>query len=184
MFQNLILFGHKSSGKTFFGGLLARELGIPFIDTDQLIEKFYQYEFQEECQCRQIFIKIGEGDFRKLEKKAIDSLKGTTHAIIALGGGAVLNLENCLKLKELGTLIYLEADKETLKHRILSQGIPSFLDPNDPENSFDRMYEARKLIYEKLSPFKVSLQGKSNGQILEELKSLWQQMILNKLTYL
>lgn len=173
-YMNLILFGYKSSGKTFFGNRLARELGKLFIDTDQLVEELYKKEFGEERDCRQISLKIGEEGFRKLESKVIDALKGGTHAIIAVGGGTVLNPENCLKLVSLGRLIYLEGDKETIKRRIFSNGIPSFLDPNDPENSFERMYEERKPIYEKVSTVKVKIQGKTVQQILNELKDLYQ----------
>lgn len=172
LYQNLILFGYKSSGKTFFGSLLAKELEIPFIDTDQLVEKLYKKEFREECNCRQISIKMGESGFRMLEKRVIDDLSEVTNTIIALGGGAVLNSENCLKLEKLGKLVYLEADKETIKHRIFSDEIPSFLDPTDPEKSFEIMYEQRRPIYEKVSLFKIKIHGKTDQQILGELKSL------------
>ena len=171
-YQNLILFGYKSSGKTFFGSLLAQELEIPFIDTDQIIEKLYKKEFREECNCRQISIKMGEAAFRILEERVIDELNEVTNTIIALGGGAVLSFENCLKLKKLGRLVYLEADKETIKNRIFSDGIPSFLDPINHKKSFEIMYEQRRTIYEKVSSLKIKLHGKTDQQILDELKSL------------
>jgi len=173
-YQNLILFGYKASGKTFFGTLLAQKLNSFFIDTDQLIEELYKKEFQEECNCRQISIKIGEEGFRRLEKRVIDNLNGVTHTIIALGGGAVLDPENCFALRELGKLIYLEVDKETLKRRIFASGIPSFLDPQNPEDSFEKMYEERKPIYEKISTYTIALHGKTDHQILDELTMLAQ----------
>lgn len=171
-YQNLILFGHKSSGKTYFGNLFAQEYKIPFVDTDQWIEQLYTKEFQEKCNCRQISIKIGEIGFRQLESRVIDDLKEITNAIIALGGGAVLNPENCAKLEKLGKLVYLEADKETIKQRIFSHGIPSFLDPTNPEKSFEKMYEERRLIYAKVSAVKIMMHGKTDQQILEELKHI------------
>lgn len=169
-YRNLILFGYKSSGKTFFGKLLAHELEILFIDTDQLVEELYKKEFQKEYNCRQISRNVGEAGFRMLEETVVDNLKGVTNAIIALGGGTVLNSENCFKLKKLGRLVYLEANKETIKHRIFSDGIPSFLDPADPEKSFERMYEERQPIYEKVSSYKIKMQEKTDQQILDELK--------------
>lgn len=170
--QNLILFGYKSSGKTFFGSLLAQEFEISFIDTDHLVEKLYKKEFREEGNCRQISLKMGETGFRMLERRVIDDLNEVTNTIIALGGGAVLNFENCLKLEKLGKLVYLEADKETIKQRIFSHGVPSFLDPRDPIRSFEIMYEQRRPIYEKVSSFKIKIHGKTNRQVLDELKSL------------
>ena len=177
LFQNLILFGHKSSGKTFFGSLLAQELGRIFIDTDQWIENLYKNEFQETCNCRQIAIKIGEAKFRNLEMRVIDDLIDLKQAIIAVGGGTVLNPENCSKLEKIGNLVYLEADKETIKCRIFNSGIPSFLDSKDSNKSFDKMYEERKPIYEKIPAFKIKMHEKTTPQILEELKTLHSQII-------
>lgn len=166
---NLILFGYKSSGKTYFGNLLAQELGKVFIDTDLLIEKLFEKKFHEELNCRQISIKIGEKGFRILEEEIIDSLEQVTKAIISVGGGAVLNPENCLRLEKNGKLVYLEVDKEIIKQRIFSSGIPSFLDPRNPEQSFEKMYEERKPIYSKVSKYKVNVQKKTDRQVLDEL---------------
>lgn len=168
--RNLILYGYKSTGKTYFGQLLSKDLGWVFIDTDQQIEKHFEQNFHEKLDCRQISVKIGEEGFRLLEKQIIIRLKHQTDAIISLGGGAVLDPENCRLLNKMGKLIYLEHDKEIIKSRILKEGIPSFLDSNDPEASFNQMYNARKLIYERTSSYHVNLQNKANHQVLEELK--------------
>jgi shikimate kinase len=170
--QNLILFGYKSSGKTFFGSLLARELNIPFVDTDLLVEKLYREEFQESGTCRQISQKLGIEGFRDLEGRVIEGLKEVSEAVIALGGGTVLNIENCQKLEKFGKLVYLEAEKNTIKQRIFLNGVPSFLDSDDPHQSFESMYEERKLIYEKISAFRVKLEGKTDQQVIQELKIL------------
>lgn len=168
-YQNLILYGYKASGKTYFGKLLAQKLEINFIDTDLLIENLYEKEFQNKLSCREISQKLGEGGFRHLEEKVIKNLKNISHAVIALGGGTVLNKKNCLILKDLGKLIYLQADKETIKNRIFKEGIPSFLDPKDPITSFEKMYEKRKSIYENLDSIRLRLSGRTNSSILQEL---------------
>lgn len=167
--SNLILLGYKSSGKTYFGKLLAQELGQIFIDTDQLIEELYEKKIHERLNCRQISIKIGEEGFRLLERKIIDSLGQVTKAVISVGGGAVLSPENCLRLRKNGKLVYLEVDKAIIKQRIFSAEIPSFLDPQDLEQSFEKMYAERKPIYLKVSTFKVSVQEKTDRQVLDEL---------------
>lgn len=169
--DNLLLFGYKSSGKSYFGKLLAQELERPFIDTDRLVEDLYKNEFHEEGTCRQISIKLGEKGFRCLEKRVIDTLRVVNHAVIALGGGAILDADNCSLLQKLGTLIYLEADKNIIKERIFAGGIPSFLDPQHPEQSFERMYAERQPLYEKVAAIKVKTHGKADRQILDELKA-------------
>lgn len=171
--QNLILLGHKSCGKTYFGRLFSQEFACQFIDTDLLVEKSYEDAFGQRLNCRQICLKIGEPAFRCLESQVIDQLLGVKNAIISLGGGAVLNAQNCSKLSGLGKLVYLEAGKEIIKQRILKDVVPSFLNAADLENSFERMYEERKPIYERVSEYKVILDGQTDQQILDELKRIF-----------
>lgn len=166
---NLVLYGYQSSGKTYFGELLAQELKKTFFDTDVLIEKLYKKKFHEELNCRQISIKIGQEAFRLLEREIIDSLKNVRKAIISVGGGAILNSENYLSLKKNGKLVYLKVDKEIIKQRIFSRGIPSFLDPLDLDESFEKMYEERKPIYSKVSMYQVDTRQKTDRQVLNEL---------------
>lgn len=170
--QNIILIGYKGSGKTFLGKLLAEELGKDFIDTDRLIEKLYIQEFYEEASCRQIFLKLGDDGFRMLEERVIDQLQSVKGVIIAVGGGTLLNPENCVKLQRAGKLIYLEVDKETIRKRLFESGIPSFLNAEDPENSFEAMYATRKPLYEQMSTYTINLEGKINEEILSELKNI------------
>lgn len=165
----LVLIGYKGSGKTFFGSLLAQELGIPFVDTDRSIEALYKDEFRELLDCRGIFNKIGAQKFRELEEQAIVNIKEIPNVVVAVGGGAVLHPKNQVLLKTHGTLAYLEADKETIRKRMFENGIPSFLDSKDPNTSFEKMYEERKPIYERLASFKITLHGKTDRQVLDEL---------------
>ena len=140
--MNLILFGFKGCGKSTVGALLAKKLQMPFVDTDLLIEK------REKKSCRELFSTLGEEAFRALETEIILGLRDTTHSVIALGGGAVLN--NAALLQTLGLLIYLHADKETLRKRCLPS---SFL----TQENFDAIYEQRKTIYEKIPSLQVEV---------------------------
>jgi len=167
--QNLILFGDKSSGKSYFGLLLAKELNIPLVEIDQLIQKQHKNEFHKESSCREIFTQKGEQYFRLLEERVIHELEVKVKCIIAVGGGALLNEKNQLQLQTLGKLVYLEADKETIKNRIFNSGIPPYLDSSDPENSFEKVYEKRRLRYQKISPYKIQLLNKTDAQIVQEL---------------
>ena len=89
-----------------------------------------------------------------------------------MGGGAVLDKENCLKLQKNGILVYLEVKKEIIKSRILINGTPSFLDSEAFEHSFEKMYEERNPFYLKISPFKVTIHQKTDQEVLDELIAL------------
>lgn len=144
--MSLILFGFKSCGKTTFGKKLAAKLALPFIDTDRLIEKLVG----EKLSCRELVKQKGSAFFREKEREAVKSLIGKEKAVIALGGGTVLDPENVRILAKIGVLVYLRVDREALKRRLLTPPLPTYLDPKDPEGSFSRMYEERKEVYEHI----------------------------------
>lgn len=166
--QNLILIGFKSSGKTFFGRLLAERLNKPFIDTDCLIEQLYAEEHDDQKTCREIALHLGLPGFRLLENQAIASLSLTTNSIIATGGGTLLDSNNLQILQQLGPLIYLNVCKDTLKNRILSENRPSILDLKN----FDALLKGRLPHYEKAALHTLHTENKSSEEILAELQTL------------
>lgn len=170
--KNIIFIGYKSSGKTYFGELLSKNLGWAFIDTDHVVESNYETSFGEKLSCREISLKLGEKTFRSLEAIAINALSKVKKTVVSVGGGAVLSAENVLKLQEIGIVVFLEADKEILKKRMFEKGVPAFLDKLDPEGSFEKMYQFRKLIYEQSCRFKITLKNKKDSAVLDELKAL------------
>jgi shikimate kinase len=161
--MNLILFGFKGCGKTTIGQQLAAQLHCTFIDTDHLIEK------KGGKPVREIVLTFGFDRFLKLEQEAVASLKGVSGCVIAVGGGTVLNPENLNTLEKLGTLVYLQASKETLKRRMLRGELPTFLDPKDPEGSFEKMYAARKEFYEQIPAVRIDAEGEWVMSKLQEI---------------
>jgi shikimate kinase len=167
--MNLILFGYKKSGKTYFGLELARMRKMRFIDTDLLTEELYTARYHQCLSCKEIVKHHGLNLLRELEKQVIFSLTDLHHTVVALGGGIVLDKENLAHLMKIGSLVYLKADKEALKKRILSGEIPSYLDCNDLHASFEKMYHERLPIYESIPAFVIDTHLKTEKQILHIL---------------
>jgi shikimate kinase len=170
--MNLILFGFKSSGKTHFGKLLSHKMHRPFIDTDDLIIELYKKETDKQRNCPQIHQEIGESAFRALEKRALQLLKNVQNAIIAVGGGAVLEEENMLFLQSVGELVYLKASSEKLKERIFRAEVPSFLDPKDPHGSFHQMIQEREPIYRSIPARCIDTDALDEAGVIAALKSI------------
>ena len=61
--RNIILCGFMGSGKSTIGGLLAKKMGMSFIDLDRYIEK------QENRTISRIFEESGEAYFREKERE-------------------------------------------------------------------------------------------------------------------
>ncbi len=79
----IVLVGFMGAGKTTIGHLLAAELGLPFVDSDQVIEQ------RAGRLIREIFAEDGEAAFRALEHQVIAEFLDGPDLVLALGGGAV-----------------------------------------------------------------------------------------------
>lgn len=168
--MNTVLFGIKGCGKTTFGKLVAKKKGCAFIDTDILIEKIYQINRHKKLSCREIFKEAGPLTFRALEYEVIQSLQDVQNSVIAVGGGAMLLYENVEALRKKSHLIYLFLDQEVLKKRVLAEDpLPVFINPNDPESSFDKMYSERDDFYQKITNQKLDITSMKEEKIVEKI---------------
>lgn len=145
MVSRLILIGFMGSGKTTLGRKLAKKLNYQFIDTDTLIEE------QEQLSISQIFDQKGESYFRAVETKLLDSLENHENTIISVGGGLPCFEKNMEKLKQLGTVIYLERPAKELYQRILTniQQRPLLANKTESEllNYIEKTLQDRDVYY-------------------------------------
>lgn len=168
--MNIVLFGLKSSGKTTFGKKIAEKLGKAFIDTDRLIEETYQASRQKKLNTYQIYQEVGPVTFCALEYEVIQSLQDVQSSIIAVGGGVMLLHENVEALKKNSHMIYLMFDREALKKRVLAQDpLPAFLDPKDPESSFDKMYDERDHYYKKIVATQINVTTMKDQEVIDKI---------------
>ncbi len=171
--MNLILFGFKGCGKSHYGKRVSERLHLPFLDLDRLLEELYFKRYHAPLSCKQIVLEKGSSFFRTLEKECVHSLEEIKKTVIALGGGTVLDADSLTFLKQLGKLIYLKLDKDTVKKRMFAHQLPAYLDPDDPEESFENMYYDRKEKYEAIGAKTVDLQNKQEEEILEEIMAVY-----------
>lgn len=106
--ENIVLIGMPGCGKTTVGRALAQRLGREFVDTDEMIERKTGKRVSE------IFAEKGELYFRKLEKEAVCEASRLRGAIIATGGGAILNDQNVRALKRSGRIYFIERELENI----------------------------------------------------------------------
>lgn len=106
--ENIVLIGMPASGKSTVGKLIAKRCGRKFIDTDTVIEEKAGIGITE------IFEKMGEGKFRELECETIREVSKETGAVIATGGGAVLNLANTDNLSKNGKIYFIDRPLDEL----------------------------------------------------------------------
>jgi shikimate dehydrogenase len=115
--ERVVLIGYRGSGKTTVGRALAATLSLPFLDTDALIEERAGRSIPV------IFATEGEEGFRLRERSVIASLPGEP-AVIATGGGAVLDPANVRLLRANSVVIYLQASAGVIEARTKGSGRP------------------------------------------------------------
>jgi shikimate kinase len=168
--MNLILFGFKASGKTYFARKLSELTKEPFLDLDELLLRKAQEQFHHSYSLQELYRFLGEKEFRDLEEKTVGSL--TSHPILAVGGGTVLNPSSLSHLKSLGQLVYLKASFETVWGRIQKGPVPAFLDPSDPQNSLFVLYQKRLPLYEAIPAICFDVDKESEENILQSMQEI------------
>ncbi len=165
--NNIILTGYMGSGKTTVGKALAKEYGMTFIDTDQLIEE------KAGKSVSKIFEEFGEETFRDMETALLKELrmKSISNSVISTGGGIVQRKENCELLKEIGEVIYLEADSLTLYERVKNDDTrPLLKDAGDElKDRIDTMLSKREGFYKLSADHIIDTKGKTLKEIAEEV---------------
>lgn len=138
--ENVVLIGMPGVGKSTAGVIVAKMLGYHFIDTDLLIQS------QEKALLSQLIERLGETGFLSLENKTVAGLCAQ-HAVIATGGSVVYGADAMRHLCQLGTIVYLKLDYDTICSRLdnlRSRGVIL-----TGQVDFKQVYDERVLLYEK-----------------------------------
>ncbi len=142
--NNITLIGMPASGKSTVGVILAKILGMNFIDTDLVIQQ------RENALLSDIIKDRGVDGFLEAEEAAILSID-QTNTVIATGGSAVYSEAGMKHLKSLGKVIYLKVEKEDLfgrLHHIRQRGVVL-----RPGETLDEMYDNRSTLYKKYADY-------------------------------
>lgn len=109
--QNIILIGMSGAGKSTLGVLLAKALGMDFVDTDILIQQ------REKRLLQEIIDQEGIDRFLRVEEEVLSDLK-LRNCVVATGGSAVYSRRAMQALRERGTVIYLSVPYEEVEKRV------------------------------------------------------------------
>lgn len=133
--------GFMGTGKTTVGRLVARRLGMQFVDTDELIEAEAGRSIPE------IFQTLGEAHFRDLEAEALRAALSRPGRVISTGGGILLREENVRALRRAGPIVCLTASPETILERIGEDETRPLLQVQDPAARVRELLARREGCY-------------------------------------
>ena len=165
--NNIVLIGFMGCGKSTVGRKLAGALGYEFADTDAMIEEAYRKTISK------MFEENGEAYFRNAETELLRKLsKESEGRVLATGGGMPMREENAALLREIGTVVFLEASIETILERLQNDTGRPLADGEDREARLRPLYEKRLPVYRAAADYILDTEGKSFYAIIEEIKNV------------
>jgi 3-dehydroquinate synthase len=175
--RNIILIGFSTTGKTRVGSEIARRLGWQLADTDNRIVEMAGKPIEH------IFAEDGEPKFREYEKVALKEACGHGRAVVACGGGVVVDPANRELLSDSGVVILLEARPETIYQRLASNiddEVRPLLAGDDPMQNIRLLKEKRQALYDEASDWTVRTDNLTIEEVCDEVLRGWYYGIRRK----
>lgn len=167
--MNVVLIGLRGTGKSTCGKLLAERLGWLFLDTDEIVQE------RSAKTIREIFDEGGEALFRQLESEVVRQAARHENAVIATGGGAILDPENVVDLRRQGFVIHLTANPRELWKRIEADVKSSTTRPKltnrslGGEEELEKLLLARSAAYGRARDVELSVAGRTPEQVMDAM---------------
>lgn len=156
--KSIVLIGMPGAGKSTIGILLAKELGLDFIDTDISIQVRWGKTLQ------QITDESGYMVLRDYEEQVLLS-ENIDHKVVATGGSAVYSDAGMALLKASATVIFLDASLPALQQRVTNfdtRGIA-----RRPEQSFEDLFAERSLLYQRYADIRIDCSNLGVNEALQ-----------------
>lgn len=156
--MTVIFIGMKHCGKSTHGRAFAAAEGWDFIDTDDVLVDMYNRRNHSRMSVREIFNAIGEDGFRALEEEVMDMLLQLEgNRVVSMGGRMPVNEAIIQKMPQLGLAVFLEVPVEVLFERVKRRGLPLFIDPTRPLESFTELYQQREPYYRRCAGLTIKI---------------------------
>ena len=160
--MNVVMIGFMASGKTSVGRRVAKRLGFCFMDMDQFIEQEQGRTISE------IFATEGEPYFRVLETGLLRRLTRHDNTVISCGGGVVTTPGNLPLLKQIGAVVFLNADPEDIIRRLEHDTRRPKVQGGDLRQRVTTLLAQRLPLYEQ-ADVAVQTLGKTPNQVAGEV---------------
>jgi len=158
--KNIVLIGMPGAGKSSIGVVLAKNMGMSFVDSDLVIQE------QEGKKLHELIEEFGLDGFLAIES-GVNAALHPKAAVIATGGSAVYSAQAMEHLRSIAMVVYLRLSYESIRERlgdltergvVLREGL-----------TLRGLYEERVPLYEKYANMTVDCENKNIREIVTEL---------------
>src|SRR5574344_1406504 len=163
--HNYVLVGPMGAGKSTIGRLLAKELHLPFKDSDKEIE------VRTGADIPWIFDVEGEAGFREREQAVLADLCREDGLVLATGGGAVLRAENRAALHAGGRVIYLHTSVEQQLERTARDRNRPLLRTANPGQVLRELLATRDPLYREIADVVIETDQRPPRMVVQEILS-------------
>ncbi|MRI32137.1 shikimate kinase AroK [Endozoicomonas sp. OPT23] len=161
---NIYLVGPMGAGKSTIGRMLAKELGLPFYDSD------HEVEARSGADIPWIFDVEGEEGFRQREIQVIEELCSMKGVVLATGGGVVTRLENRQQLGTHGFVVFLQASVKTQLARTEKDKRRPLLQRPDRKQVLANLLIEREPFYTGIADLSLDTERLSPKAVIQEIK--------------
>ncbi|HNJ69135.1 MAG TPA: shikimate kinase [Microthrixaceae bacterium] len=158
---HLVLVGLSGTGKSTVAPLLAERRGVVAVDLDRLLEQRFGRPVA------QVFLEDGEPEFRRAEAELLAEVLVGPPAVIATGGGAVLDPESRRRLADAAFVVWLSAPIDLLVRRLSDVAERRPLLADDPATALRAMAAERDPLYREVADLVVDVERRSPEEIAE-----------------
>lgn len=156
-----VIIGAPGAGKTSVGRRVAERLGLPFADSDHLVEQ------HAGARVADIFVDQGEAHFRQLEQEAIAEAVRDFDGVLSLGGGAVMTPGTSDLLAGI-PIVWLEVDLGEAVSRVgMNASRPLLL--GNVRGTLATLLRERAPVYEALATVRIQTTGKSLRAVVDDV---------------
>ncbi len=163
----IFLVGYRGTGKTSVARELAAQLGYDWIDADDVVE----HEAGKTIAA--IFADEGEAAFRDWETRVVAELCRKRRTVVALGGGAILRVENRQAISNAGPVVWLTAEIDTILARLAADPTTSHRRPKlsvaGGRGEIEALLASRTPWYRQCATLVVDTEGKTAAEVAAEI---------------
>ena len=160
----VVLVGAPGAGKSTVGRRVAEQLGVAFVDTDLLIEASSAMSVSD------IFVTLGEPEFRRREEEAVAEALLTQRGVVALGGGAVLSAATRSRLSK-HRVVWLRVSMSEAATRVgMNTARPLLL--GNVRTKLSSLLDERTPLYDEVSSAVVDTSDRKLREVINDVLAL------------